>query len=110
MFLTMNTLDLRIGDVVMNHGMRIKLDRHPRIWFSERRRGGAEEVRTFPGLVLNPDEAITKHAIPRGWIYDSRGTWDYETSTWLPEIRPRWTVQGNRLATWYVDREHEIGC
>lgn len=111
MFLTLNTTELRIGDVVHNHGMLIKLDRPPILWERENRyNDGRKVVYSWPGLVLNPIEAVREYKIPYGWLYESHDHYDYDAGQWIRSTRPAWTVQGNDLAEWYVDREHVIGC
>ena len=109
----LNTTELRIGDVIENHGMRVKLDTAPHVYQVDRREPGTGQVTVYswPGLVLNPDEAIAKHGIPYGFLYDATGGgYDYDKRCWIRSTRPAWTIQGNWMARWSVIREHEIGC
>ena len=76
------TPELREGDVVREHGMRILIDGEPQL--SKSHPGNS----TFyhRGLILNIDEVRAEGFIPAGWIEDGR-----------------WTVQGNDLARWGVE-------
>lgn len=82
---TLNTSELRAGDVVNCHGMRCLID---------------QEIRTFPGnggrtvwntraLVLNRDE-VPDRVVPLSWTREQDGT-------------HRWTIQGNSGAYWYAE-------
>lgn len=99
--LVKNTTELQVGDVVVNHGMRILLDTPANVY--EHGSDLADKVYSWPGLVLNADELCDRESEH----YDSyiachlRGTW------WEDRVpRPRkdqWEVTGNYLATWYVE-------
>lgn len=108
--ITVKSTDLRMGDVVLCHGMRVKLDRTP-VMFSYRRRTDdllMDDGRSWHGLVLNPEQAIHEYDIPPGFIYHPAD--HHNGKRWVAATEPRWTVQGNDLARWGVEREHEIGC
>lgn len=79
---TVKSSELRDGDVVLTHGMRVKLDRPVATQL-----GANGLVFTWDGLVLNQAEVLAEGFITRGFIPDGR-----------------WTVQGNDLATWAVER------
>lgn len=96
-----NTTELKQGDIVLNHGMRILIDGPPLIEPSPNREG--VERYAWPGLVLNGDELCDRDSE----AYDSyiachlRGQW------WEDRVpRPRkddWPVVGNHLALWWVE-------
>lgn len=90
--------DLKVGDVVFEFGMRIKLDRE----IPTHREG----VKALAGIVLNADELCDKTLD----TYDPyiarhlRGIWFEDRG---PGVRKdEWTVQGNHLAvTWRENAE-----
>lgn len=91
------TYKLVPGDIVVTHGMRVKLHTGVRLYCygaqeEEFRWGGSGEV-------LNPEEAINVHGVPRNWIYENTytkgGGWTYENPTWF--------IQGDELTTWQVE-------
>lgn len=92
-----STPDLRRGDVVLTHGMRVLLD-------GERnsRTDMGREVIWWVGLVLNPDEAIDIYRIPRSFIGEHK--WN-DNEGWVFIQTNRWSVQGNDLARWTVERD-----
>lgn len=93
--LRLNTHDLRLGDVVHLYGMKVRLDNPPVIEQRER------TVYAWTGDVLNPDEVIAAGLVPRSWL----GDWYYIAGTgWEWFQTNRWTVQGNDLARWTVER------
>lgn len=81
-----STPDLRTGDVIRLHGMRIELG--PR-----GERGG---VVWFLGKILNVEEVDADGFVPRSLRTDSRH----------PEYPPGafWQVQGNELAHWHLEQ------
>jgi hypothetical protein len=109
------TGQIRPGDVVLAHGMRVRIDTirpyhpggqgcvsdpQPR----EREDGfrviACDLAWACYGTVLNVTEAIEVHGIPRSFLYDAErdnkgpghGREDF------------WNVQGNNLAYWAVER------
>lgn len=80
------TPELRKGDVVLCHGMRVLLDSEP-VHDDEHHR---PNVHRCDGLVLNRAELSTD-VVPIGYTHRGAGQ---------PH---RWTVQGNDLATWEVE-------
>lgn len=96
--LDLNTSELRKGDVVHAHGMEIYLDDEPKTWTS-RNAGEAEPctVYAFKGRVINLREfreSSWARVIPMSWLMDD------ETKR-----NNVWTIQGNHLARWSVERE-----
>lgn len=73
--LRLTTPDIRTGDTVLTHGMRVQLDTPPLV---------TDKVYSWTGTVTDPG------TVPRAY-------------------RPgnRWTVQGNDLAMWAVERGAE---
>jgi hypothetical protein len=76
---------LRVGDVVWEHGMRIELDREPIVFDVDGRCGPAY---SFNGKVLNIAD------ITDSFILTMTEQWDGGTLT------HRWTVQSNDLVQW----------
>lgn len=94
------TSELRRGDVVLSHGMRVLLDGECTSRVDTY--GTGREVFWWDGLVLNPDDAINVYRIPRTFIGDYQ--WD-DSEGWVFVQTNRWTVQGNDLARWAVERD-----
>jgi hypothetical protein len=84
--------ELRVGDVVVTDGMRVLIDQPVR----ECPSCGGVTVWNTPGRVLNEDEAVEVHGIPRGWLRRDHYT---EGKGWTPRAAdaPRWTIQGSDL-------------
>lgn len=92
--------DLKLGDVVLNSGMRILLDREIRCY--------DEDTKAFAGLVLNADALCTKGSEDYDvWIAcHLRGQWYQDRLMGEPNARQdEWTVKSNSLAWWYVEEE-----
>jgi hypothetical protein len=83
--LTLTTPELREGDIVITHGMRCLIDRPLTL---------SRDGKTFYvwALVLNRDE-VPDAIVPLHWTRD------------IATGEHRWTIQGNDLARWYVERE-----
>jgi hypothetical protein len=90
------TGDIRVGDIVLEHGMRVRID----------------EIRTYPGrntcpedktvyacvgTVLNRDEVLTNGVVPASFLR----RWDGSTMVRDDE----WIVQGNDFARWNLLRD-----
>lgn len=93
--LNLNTSELRQGDIVHSHGMRLLIDGELHTDQRERL------VYWTQALVTNRNE-VPNEVVPFGW------TADWKRTGW-GEARPhngehRWTIQGNDLARWYVER------
>ena len=90
------TGEVRVGDVVLEHGMRVRID----------------EIRTYPGgehgtvyaclgTVLNLDEVREAGIVPPSFLYNEAR----HSSKDAPGTREDyWVVQGNNLARWTVER------
>jgi hypothetical protein len=93
------TSEIRVGDVVLNYGMRIRID-EIKVVPDASTYGG--EFRCCLGTVLNKQEAIEVHDIPRGFMFnEARHVYGPDH----PDAREDyWNVQGNDLATWTVER------
>ena len=105
--LTLMTGEIRPGDVVHEHGMRVRIDEiHP---YHPGGRGCVSEpdgrescglAWACYGTVLNVPEVIAAGIVPRSFLYDNErdnhgpghGREDF------------WNVQGNNLARWMVTR------
>lgn len=90
---TLTTDQLRQGDVVHTHGMRVLLDR-PVENYEDR----ASTVYRAPGLVQNWAE-FRGDSLIWGFLHDSEWA---EGVGWRRVFTGRWTVQGNKLAHWTV--------
>ena len=89
------TGDIKVGDVVLTHGMRVRIDEiktYP---------GGEHgTVYTCPGTVLNLDEVREARIVPRSFLYNAAR----DSSKDAPGAREDyWVVQGNNLARWTVE-------
>ena len=94
---TVKTSELRQGDIVLCWGMRCLIDREIQ---ESSAHGNAREngpVLYTSALVLNRDE-ISPELVPLGFTID-RGSDGRKQSD-----EPRWTIQGNDLARWSVER------
>lgn len=98
-----DTTELRAGDVVLTHGMRLLLTGDPQVT-----PGAYGGVYGWTGLVTNLEEVKAAGIVPVGWLYPDKwgagenGGWGKD---WAAE--PSWRVQGNSLATWIIERKAE---
>jgi hypothetical protein len=93
-----NTGELRPGDIVREHGMRVRIDSVRE--YKPDGSSGAERAWSCPGTVLNVDEVLAAHSVPRSFLE----TYGYrEGAGWQTERRDAWTVQGNHRARWVVE-------
>jgi hypothetical protein len=93
-----DTSQLRPGDVVLEHGMRIRIDEVRE--YRPDGSSGADRAWSCPGTVLNLADVLEQHVIPRSFLE----TYGYdEGKGWIVEREDAWTVQGNTLATWTVE-------
>lgn len=98
------TSGLRPGDVVVVEGsMRCLIDRELQVSEAHPVASDGSRCRYTSALVLNRDE-VPGDIIPKGWTAD----WDRTQPKDAP--RPhhgehRWTIQGNDLARWAVERK-----
>ncbi|MDQ1016714.1 hypothetical protein [Streptomyces afghaniensis] len=99
-----NTSQLRAGDVVITHGMRVLLSGEPDM-ASSRNSGVTRTVYGWAGRVTNLEEVKTQDIVPLGWLYPDKwgagedGGWGKD---W--DAEPSWRIQGNDLATWLIER------
>jgi hypothetical protein len=79
-FESVSTDRLRPGDLLMHHGMRIRLgDRHEYVVF------GGGPAWWFPGTIENIDEVRKAENVAAALVGDS----------------DQWPIQGNAFATWF---------
>jgi hypothetical protein len=85
--LTLTTPELRAGDIVVTHGMRVRLD--TLVTYPS---GHGQTVYAWHGTVTNPEDVRREDLVPLSWWRDG------------------WTVQGNDLARWSVERRVWVWC
>ena len=101
--LRLNTTELRGGDIVHTHGMRVLLDADPLIRPKSDCRGSTWDVYAWPGTVLNKDEvtAGSPPHIPAAFLRTEK----YDPARgWVTDRDDYWSIQGNELAYWEVER------
>ena len=94
MYRYVKTSELRQGDIVNCHGLRCLIDGEIKV--SKCHQHPACEVRYTSALVLNRDE-VPASVVPLSFTED-RSAYGIKQSD-----EPRWTIQGNDLATWAVE-------
>ncbi|HEV2241807.1 MAG TPA: hypothetical protein VGR98_12255 [Streptosporangiaceae bacterium] len=86
------------GDVVLKHGMRVRIDE-----VREYRPAGAnsaERAWCCAATVLNVTDVVQQHVIPASFLQ----TYGYQEDVgWTVEREDAWTVQGNTRAAWIVE-------
>lgn len=89
------TPKLAPGDVMLTHGMRVRLAPDPRILDPH---PSGLPTWAWDGTVENLPDVLAQGVVPASYLirYAPDGT---------VTARDGWTVQGNRLATWTVERE-----
>ncbi|MGW0087866.1 hypothetical protein ACWDWS_02485 [Streptomyces sp. NPDC003328] len=103
--LYVDTSELRPGDILTEHGMRVLLRGEPNT-FPSYNSGEERTVYAWAGLVLNPEDVKAEGFIPYGWLFPDvwgkgeHGGWGKDF-----DAEPTWTVQGNNLAHWSIERE-----
>jgi hypothetical protein len=90
---TRNTLQLAVGDIVRTHGVRLRL--------AERREYGASHFPTTPADLLPVVSFSTEYAGPVSPDFDPIKAHGRYYGGEM--VNGRWTVQGNRCATWAVE-------
>jgi len=95
--LYVSSSQLRKGDVVLTHGMRVLIDQDIQNYA-----GAHGRVYHVNGLVTNIEEVLAENFIPKSWLYPDvfRGGW---TKDW--DADPRWAIQGNDHAHWVIERD-----
>jgi hypothetical protein len=103
-YVTKTTSELRVGDVVVEHGMRCLIDREIQVSKSHPVASDGSVCRFTQALVLNRDDEATR-AVPVSWTAD----WKRNSREPVPhDGEHRWTIQGNDLARWHVESERYI--
>jgi hypothetical protein len=91
--LYLSTSQLRPGDVVLCHGMRLLIDGDPKTYPGDR----GNTVYVWPTRVTNMDGVRMNDSFIRYHVTHGTGSKDV----------PRWPIQGNDLAHWWVERYGE---
>jgi hypothetical protein len=94
---TVKTSELKVGDIVRNYGMRIRINaitEHK----DEKSHGGV--FWSSDGQVLNLDEVREAGIVPMSWLRTERFV---DGEGWVTDRVDFWNVQGNDLATWQVE-------
>lgn len=93
------TPELRVGDLVREHGMRIRIYDGP----ATHPGNAAGETYVWYGFVENLDEVLAEGFVPRSFLSEDRWT----SSGWTTDLTGRWNIQGNALALHYVERPND---
>jgi hypothetical protein len=97
--IVVDTSQIGVGDIVLNYGMRIRID-EIQVHEDETSHGGF--VYCCLGTVLNVEDAVTIHDIPRSFMFNETR---HVHGPDHPDAREDfWNVQGNDLARWTVVR------
>ena len=91
------TGQLRVGDVVLTHGMRVRIDAVNQYGGGH---GGAPAW-SCPGTVLSLAEVLAAKIIPAHFLTTEK--WE-DGRGWVTDRNDHWTIQGNDLARWAVER------
>jgi hypothetical protein len=94
-YVTKTTHELAEGDIVNCHGLRCLIDTEIRETTGHPQNENSPTLWTR-SLVLNRDEVPSSH-VPLAY------TEDFDGNGQRLSHEPRWTIQGNRLATWAVE-------
>lgn len=112
------TQNLRAGDIVLCHSMRVRLGtlrtyhggsysgRHGTEGRCTQGHGPAGTdsccvVYSWSGTVLNLDEVRAAGIVPVSWLRTEKWV---DGSGWATDRDNQWTVQGNFRATWDIER------
>jgi hypothetical protein len=98
MITTLVSSQLRAGDLVLEYGMRIRLHGEPAVYDHD---SPAGPTYNWPGQVENLQEVLDAGFVPRSFLCEN--IWD-PAKGWTLKLTGRWTVQGNDLARWRVER------
>jgi hypothetical protein len=90
---TVKSSEIQVGDVVLNYGMRIRID-------AIREYADPMPVYACDGTVLNLDEVKADGIVPMSWLCTDKWV---ERQGWVIDRRDRWVVQGNDLARWVIE-------
>lgn len=97
MVVSRKSSELKPGDIVVNYGMRIRIDAVREVE-DESSYGG--RYYSCPGTVLNLADVAEMEIVPLGWLRTQKFV---EGTGWVTDRTDYWTVQGNDLATWGVE-------
>jgi len=101
---TVKSSEIQVGDIVRAHGMRVRIDAI-RVYSDnqpERQRVTPDmPVYACQGTVINLDEVLAAGFVPAGFMTTDK--WVHGQG-WVIDRRNAWTVQGNDLALWNVER------
>jgi hypothetical protein len=92
-----HTGELRVGDIVLSYGMRIRIN-EIREHQDESTHGG--KFWSTDGTVTNLDEVREARIVPMSWLCTEKWT---DGEGWVTDRRDHWNVQGNDLASWTVE-------
>ncbi|WBP87018.1 hypothetical protein [Kitasatospora cathayae] len=92
----MSTDQLRKGDVVITHGMRVLLEEEPRVYPK-----GDRTVYAFDGRVANLEEVKAHGHVPLDYLRTHKWV---DGQGWVTDREDMWQIQGNELARWTVER------
>ncbi|MFD7334862.1 hypothetical protein ACFV98_02515 [Streptomyces violascens] len=82
-------------DIVLTHGMRVRLDEVTTREHSDR------TVFSWTGTVLNLDEVREAGHIPMSFLRTHK--WEPSQGGWVTDRQDQWTVQGNEFTDWLVE-------
>ena len=96
--LTVKSSELRAGDVVLVHGMRVRIPEPRQARGIYTPPGASEPLPLYVarGAVENLEDVRADGFVPLSWMYDDQPQ--------RRETEPHWTIQGNDNATWTVER------
>ncbi|MBO2464035.1 hypothetical protein [Actinomadura violacea] len=90
-----STPDLKPGDLVIHYGMHIRVPEWPCIWQHK-----GSTVYGWLGEIENLKEVLLAGCVPISFL---RRTQWVEGEGWVSAIENTWSIQGNELASWYVE-------
>lgn len=90
------TPDLKSGDLVIHYGMHIRIPEHPCIWQHQ-----GSTVYGWLGVIENLEEVLLAGCVPISFL--RRHQW-VKGEGWVYAIDNTWSIQGNELASWYVEQ------
>jgi hypothetical protein len=94
---TVKTGEIKVGDIVLAYGMRVRIDAIKRHEDPSSYEG---QFWSTDGTVLNLDEVREAQIVPMSWLTTEKWV---EGRGWTVDRRDFWNVQGNDLATWAVE-------
>ncbi|MGH3402851.1 MAG: hypothetical protein ACRDRJ_10180 [Streptosporangiaceae bacterium] len=94
---TIKSSEIRVGDVVRTHGMRVRIDRVREFEPVDGRGDKGMPGYACAGTVLNLAEVLANDWVPASFLQTRKGDGYAEDRDDL------WVVQGNDLASWQVE-------